>query len=173
LQISGRDILAAAVPSGSTVKYFRRMHGPLNSNSDKVRVTLMYEDRATVWHLPVNTRTRTLYCLANRATKARYSAFTLRLIHSKAVINDSASLTLGLTDLSHGGLIEISFAVAHKRKLSEVTIRDWSGDTKQTVLLPQEAPILALISYLDPVKFGSISSMQLWYVSCHGAPFPE
>jgi hypothetical protein len=174
LQVSGQDILAAmAEPSGSKVKYFRRMHGTLNSSSDKVQVTLMYEGQATVWHIPISTSTRTLYCLANRATKARYSRFTLRLVSSKAIINDLASLTLGLTDLSHGGVIEISFAVVHKRKLSEVIVRDWSGDIKQTVLLPQDAPILALISYLDPIKFGSISSMQMWYVSRCGGIFPK
>lgn len=132
---------------------------------DKVQVTLIYEGELTVWDLSISTSTRTLYCLANRATKARYSRFTLRLASSKAIINDSANLTLGLTDLSHGGMVEVSFAVAHRRRLSEVTVRHRFQDAQQKVLLPQDAPILALMGYLEPTKFGSMADMQLWYVS--------
>jgi hypothetical protein len=168
LQISGQDILAA-VAIGRT----RRVNFFTGTSSEKVQVKLMYDGQATVWHLPLGTSTRTLYCLANRATKARYSSFTLRLMYSKAVINDSAGITLGLTDLSHGGVIEISFAVAHKRMLSEVIVRDWSGNGKQTVLLPKDAPVLALLAYLDPIKFGKISSMQMWYASRCGALVPK
>jgi hypothetical protein len=83
---------------------------------------------------------------------------------SKTVINDLANLTLGLTDLSHGGVVEISFAVPHKRRLSEVIVRRRFTDIQQTILLPQGAPILALIGYLEPTDFGSMHEMQLWYV---------
>lgn len=132
---------------------------------DEVRVTLLYEGEATVWDLSISTSTRMLYFLVNRATKARYSRFTLRLMSSKAMIIDSANLTLGLTDLSHGGVIEISFAVLHRRRLSEVIVRHRFDPIEQKVLLPQDAPVLALISYLETTKFGSMSGMQLWYVS--------
>ncbi|KAF8813008.1 hypothetical protein BYT27DRAFT_7181963, partial [Phlegmacium glaucopus] len=131
--------------------------------SDNVQVTFSYEGKVTVWDLSISVSTRTLYCLVNRATKARYSRFTLRMRSSKAVINDSANLTLGLTDLSHGGMVEISFAFPHKRRLSEVIVRHRFRDTEQTILLPQDAPILALIGYLKPTKFGSMCEMQLWH----------
>jgi hypothetical protein len=84
------------------------------------------------------------------------------LTSSKAIINDSANLTLGLTDLSHGGMVEICFAVVHKRRLSEVIVRGYG--VEQKVLLPQDAPILALIGYLEPIEFMSMADMQLWYV---------
>jgi len=141
------------------------MRGALSIGGDDIQVTLLYEGETTVWNLSISTSTRTLYCLANRVTKARYSRFTLRLTPSKVIINDSANLTLGLTDLSHGGMVEICFAVVHERKLSEVIVRHRLKYTKQRVLLPQDAPILALIGYLEPTKFGSMSDMLLWYVS--------
>jgi hypothetical protein len=131
---------------------------------DNVQVTLLYEGETTVWDLSISTSTRTLYCLANRATKARYSRFTLRLESSKAIINDSANLTIGLTDLSHGGVIEISFAVVHRRKLSEVVVQLHLLGTQQKVLLQQDATILALIGYLKPTVFGKMSDMQMWCV---------
>lgn len=134
--------------------------------SDDIQVTLLYEGESIVWNLSISTSTRMLYCLANRATKARFSRFTLRLMLSKTTINDSANLTLGLTDLSHGGVVEICLTNVHRRRLSEVTIvRHRFQNTKQKVLLPRHAPILALIGYLEPTKFGSMSDMQLWYVS--------
>ena len=162
-KISGKDILP--VKDAPSLKGKEPMQETLSIGSDKVRVTLLYEGEAIVWVLSISTSTRTLYCLANRATKARYSRFTLRLTSSKAIINDSANRTLGLTDLSHGGVVEISFAVAHKRKLSEVIVRHRFQVAEQKVLLPQDAPILALIGYLEPTKFGSMSDLQLWYVS--------
>jgi hypothetical protein len=122
----------------------------------------MYEGHATVWDLSITTTTRTLYCLAYRTTKARYSRFTLRMSNSKASITDSASLTLGVTDLSHGGVIEICFVFPHRRRLSEVTVN--YGFSKQVVFLPQQSPILALMGYLDPDVFGPMPSMQLWSV---------
>ena len=143
------------------------MRGALSIGGDNIQVTLLHEGEATVWDLSISTSTRTLYCLANRATKARYCRFTLRMTPSKVIINDSANLTLGLTDLSHGGVVEISFADVHKRRLSEITVRHRFRDAKQTVFLPQYAPILALIGYLEPTKFGSMSDMLLWYVSLH------
>jgi hypothetical protein len=140
------------------------------STRDAIEVTLMHEGHATVWELSINTSTRVLYCLAHRATKARYSRFTLRLTNSKATIRDSANLTLGLTELSHGGVIELSSTFPHKRRLAEVTIQQRFGSGKQVVLLPQDAPILALIGHLERKKFGSMSSLQLWcilyYASC-------
>src|SRR5215472_16480928 len=84
------------------------------------------------------------------------------MVNSKATITDSASHTLGLTDLSDGGMIEISFAYAHKRKPAEVTVK--SEGTTQVVFLPPDATILALMSYLDPDEFGPMSDIQLWSV---------
>ena len=159
-KISGKDILP--LKDASSLKGKKPMRG--TSASDDVQVTLSHEGQETVWDLSIGVSTRTLYCLANRATKARYSRFTLRMRSSKTVINDLANLTLGLTDLSHGGVVEISFAVPHRRRLSEVVVEHRSLDAEQTILLPQDAPILALIGYLKPIEFGSMREMQLWYV---------
>lgn len=159
-KISGKDILP--LKDAPPLEGKRGMRGTFAS--DDVTVTLSHSGKVTVWDLSINVSTRTLYCLANRATEARYSSFTLRMKSSKAVINDFANLTLGLTDLSHGGVLEISFAIPHKRGLSEVIVRHCFRDAEQTILLPQGAPILALIGYLEPAKFGSMCEMQLWYV---------
>ena len=160
IQISGKDILP--LKDAPSLKGKKPMRGTLAN--DDVQVTLSHEGQVTVWDLSISVSTRTLYCLANRATKARYSRFTLRMRSSKTVINDLANLTLGLTDLSHGGMVEISFAIPHKRRLSEVIVRHRLLDAEQTILLPQDAPILALIGYLQPNEFGSMHEMQLWYV---------
>jgi hypothetical protein len=147
-KILGKDILQSTdIPHTSKGKQ------PIRGSV--IQVTLMYEGDATTWDLSINTSTRTLYCLVYRATKARYSLFTIRLKTSKAVINDSERLTLGITELTDGGVIEISFAFPHRRRLYEVKI------DQQVVLLPPDAPILALIAYLDP---GSMSGIQLWFV---------
>jgi hypothetical protein len=155
-QVSGKDLLPL---HNSDLKGKKRAF-------DVIQVTLVYEGETTIWDLSINMSTRMLYCLVNRATKARYSRFTLRLVRSKVVINDSANLTLGLTDLSHGGEVEISFATVHKRRLSEVVVRKMSRgpeQVKQVVLLPSDAPILALLGYLDPDDFGRMSEILLWY----------
>jgi hypothetical protein len=132
---------------------------------DEITVTLNHDFHLTVWHLSINTTTRTLYCLANRATKGRYSRFTLRLGTSKVSINDSAALTLGLTDLSRGGTVEICQAVFHTRRLSEVSVKyNANGGGLQKVLLPSDAPILALFSYLERSKFGRMSDIRPWHV---------
>jgi len=160
-KISGKDILAVKDTSSFRARLRRR---PFRTNSDDVRVTLGFQGDTTVWDLSISTRTRTLYCLVNRATKAQYSRFTIRLADSKAVINDSANLTLGLTDLSHGGVIEICFASVHKRGMSEVIVRHRFRDVQQKFLLPEDTSILALLGYLKPGDFGRMFDMQLWYV---------
>ena len=60
-KISGKDILP--VKDSSAYAKLR--------SSDDVRVTLVFQGETTVWDLSINTRTRTLYCLVNRATKAQ------------------------------------------------------------------------------------------------------
>jgi hypothetical protein len=159
-KISGKDLLP--VKDDTSLRGKEPMRGTSSIACDEVQVSFQYEGTTTVWDLSIGMNTRTLYCLANRATKARFSRFTLRLKHSKAIIVDSASLTIGLTDLSHGGVVEICFSLVHKRQLSEVIVRSRFQDTEQRVLLPQNSTILALIGYLDPSKFGSMSDMLLW-----------
>jgi len=160
-KISGKDIL----PAKHSSAYRAKLQGPFRtSNSDDIRVTLVFQGETTGWDLSINTRTRTLYCLVNRATKAQYSRFTLRLADSKAIINDSANLTLGLTDLSHGGVVEICFAFVHQRGLAEVIVRHRFRDAKQKILLPEDTSILALLGYLKPGAFGRMSDLQLWYI---------
>lgn len=146
LQISAADILAADKTSG-----------------DEIVVTIRYEGQETSWPLTTSTTTRTLYCLANRASQARFSSFTLRLINSKIPINDSATLTLGLTDLSSGGIVEISRTAAQRRRMADVTVED-GAIKKPTILLPPDAPILAVLSYLLVWGKVSMSQNMLWYV---------
>jgi len=160
-QIAGKDILPTMdEPHGSGKQPIR---SPWEISGNEIRVTLIHEGHATVWDLSIGTTTRTLYCLTYRATKARYSRFTIRTAGSKVAIVDSANLSLGFTDLSHGGVVEISFTFPHRRRLSEVKVRH-SEYFEQTILLSPDAPILALLGYLDQVEFGGMSNVQLWYV---------
>jgi hypothetical protein len=55
-------------------------------------------------------------------------------------------------------------AVFHTRGLSEVSVKDDGDSGSQKVLLPSDAPILALLSYLEPSKFGCMSDIRLWHV---------
>jgi len=162
-KVSGKDILP--VKDSSSLSFRAKLRrGPFRTSNDDVRVTLVFQGETTVWDLSIITRTRTLYCLVNRATKAQYSRFTLRLADTKVMINDSANLTLGRTDLSHGGVVEICFAFVHKRGLSEVIVRHRFRDAQQKFLLPKDTSILALLGYLKPGDFGRMSDMQLWYI---------
>jgi hypothetical protein len=160
-QIEGTDVLAFN-DIDSSPEDQDSSEETSESWGDTINVALLHEGRTTEWDLLINTSTRTLYCLANRATHARYSRFTIRMKKSKATIVDSLYRTLGDTDLSHGGQIELCFTFPHNRRPAEVTVRDAS--TTQVVFLPQDANIMALMSYLDTDAFGPISDMQLWYV---------
>jgi hypothetical protein len=161
-QISARDILPGGTRDGNIPVGKGKMREEI-VNNDEIIVTLIHDGRSTVWHLSTNTTTRTLYRLANRATKAKYSRFTLRLISSKAPINDSASLSIGLTDLFNGGDIEVSSGFLHQRMLCEVTVQ-FDDNEMQKVLLPRYSPILALLGYLDRSKIDRMSDICLWHV---------
>jgi hypothetical protein len=160
LQISGTYILPAPASKG------KRERGKSKAvDNDEIKVTLIHRGETTTWNLSIATSTRVLYCLAHRATKAQYARFTLRLESTKMAINDSTKTTLGLTDLSHGGMVEIAFAIPHRRRFCEVTVESSELRFKRTILLPQDASILALMSYLDRSEIGSMSEIQLWCVS--------
>lgn len=55
-------------------------------------------------------------------------------------------MTLGLTDLAHGGVVEISRANPHERRAYEVHVGYYGTVLK--LLLPRNAPILSLLSHV-------------------------
>jgi hypothetical protein len=128
-------------------------------------VTLQHEGKETIWRLLTTTTTRTLYSLVNRVTRARYSSFTLRLSQSKAVLTDSANVTLGFTYLSHGGVIEISRTILHSRRPYEINVEFLGYQSSQKILLPKDASSLSLISYIHARYIGRLSDIMLWSVS--------
>lgn len=110
------------------------------------------------WNLSTATTTRTLYALVHRATRARYSYFTIRLAGSKVTITDSATLTLGVTDLVHGGIIEISRSADHTRGSYEVNIEG----SNFRILLPPSASVFSVISYLHASRNYNMCKILLW-----------
>ncbi|TFK70123.1 hypothetical protein BDN72DRAFT_896704 [Pluteus cervinus] len=127
-----------------------------------VDVVFTHEGKSRTWSLLINTPIRKLYMLVHRATRAKYSMFTIRLASKKTIISDSTTTTIGLTDLSHGGEIEISRIHLHKRKLIEFKV-EFKGITSsdRILLLPADAPVLAAISYLNSVA--DLSRLELWH----------
>ncbi|GLB39236.1 hypothetical protein LshimejAT787_0603980 [Lyophyllum shimeji] len=144
----------------------RDLLNELNSNgpyADTITVTLNHNGTVSSWKLPAQAPTRTLYSLANRATHARYSSFTVRMSISKTEINDSTTLPIGSTDLGNGGTIELSRLVPHSRKLHEIVVTFPGSDETQTFLLPADAPVLALISRILTPNGDRLSEIQLWH----------
>lgn len=152
-KISGIDILPEAPP-------FQLQMLPRSSATEVIVVTLLHDGQQTSWRLRTSTSTRTLYALANRATKARYSSFTLRLSRNKVTIRDSENITLGLTDISRGGVVEIARAVPHSRRLVEVELKDADGPLK--IFLPKNAPTLSVLSYAHCSAVVTMSDALLW-----------
>ncbi|PVF92994.1 hypothetical protein CPB86DRAFT_142196 [Serendipita vermifera] len=150
--VSGTDILP------------KKRLWPLRKSGDTVTITLTHTgagDRTT-WRLATTTTTRVLYSLVHRATRGRYSSFTIRLASTKATITDSATLTLGVTDLVRGGTIEISRTEAHVRSAYEVHVEhDKKGDL--VFLLPRGTTALSVVSYIHASRTDEIGKIMLWY----------
>jgi len=129
-------------------------------DGDDVIVTLSHTGSGDgmTWNLSTVTTTRTLYALVHRATRARYSYFTIRLAGSKVTITDSATLTLGVTDLVHGGTIEISRSADHTRGSYEVNIEG----SESKILLPPNASVFSVISYLHASRNHNMCKILLW-----------
>jgi hypothetical protein len=129
-------------------------------DGDDIIITLSHAGSGdgTTWNLSTATTTRTLYALVHRATRARYSYFTIRLAGSKVTITDSATLTLGVTDLVHGGIIEISRSANHTRGSYEVNIEG----SESRILLPSNAPVFSVVSYLHASRSHNMSKIMLW-----------
>jgi hypothetical protein len=129
-------------------------------DGDDIIVTLTHvgSGDGVSWNLSTATTTRTLYALVHRATQARYSYFTIRLAGTKATITDSATLTLGVTDLVHGGIIEISRSANHTRGSYEVNIEG----SELRILLPPSASIFSVISYLHASRDYNMCKILLW-----------
>lgn len=116
------------------------------------------------WDLPISTTTRKLYTLVHRGTYAKYSSFTIRLASTKAVINDSNDITIGITDLSGGGNIELSRAMLRNNSLVEfkVDFKGFSGQQSLSVMLPRDAPVMALASYIRAKRTEEHCRFMLW-----------
>ncbi|KAJ6599761.1 hypothetical protein DFH09DRAFT_1070480 [Mycena vulgaris] len=136
------------------------------SRAEFITVTLRHRGEETTWKLLRNTPTDTLYALANRATRATYSKFTLKHCNSRDIIRTNL-LTLDRTALSNGGTIELTGCVPHKRRSSVFEISTISGSLFQRILLPQDTSVLALLSYVDSGNLGiyglRMTDIALWY----------
>jgi hypothetical protein len=132
-------------------------------DGDDIIITLAHAGfgDGTTWNLSTATTTRTLYALVHRATRAKYSYFTIRLLSTKATITDSATLTLGLTDLVHGGGIEISRTTNHNRGSCEVNVESCLGDESTMLLLPG-ASTLSVLSYIHSSRIHNMCKILLW-----------
>lgn len=77
-------------------------------------------------------------------------------------IPDSTHLTIGSTLLGHGGAIELHRAVVHSRQSQVITVGFMHSRVTQTILLPSNASILALISHIRAPDGGRLSDIMLW-----------
>jgi hypothetical protein len=132
-------------------------------SNNTIEVALHHGDTITKWQLPKTAHTRILYKLANRATHAKYSSFSLRPLNSMVQIPDSTHLTLGSTALGIGGAIEIHRGVVHSRRPQVITVGFKNSEVTQTIMLPANASTLALISHIRAPDGGRLSDIMLWY----------
>ncbi|KAJ7735835.1 hypothetical protein DFH07DRAFT_967025 [Mycena maculata] len=129
-----------------------------SAKNDAILVTLRHLGKTHSWTLLPQTPIRTLYSLAHRATEAAYSSFALRLCYSYVPVRPTDGL-LSQTHLAHGGDVEISQPILHKRQSYDITM---DGNSAPKVLLPQDSSVLALLSYIRSAGNG-ISDMMLWH----------
>ncbi|KAJ7106228.1 hypothetical protein C8R44DRAFT_805910 [Mycena epipterygia] len=120
-----------------------------NSKEPFIIITLRHRAEETTWKLLPDTPIRTLYSLANRATRASYSSFMLKLCPSNIVISDAPSLTLDVTVLSNGGTVEMIRCIPHTRKTYDFEIIPMDGGPPQRLILPQDSSVLAILCYID------------------------
>jgi hypothetical protein len=137
-------------------------------NIDTVEVALHHMNTVTKWQIPKTVPTRILYKLANRATQAKFSSFSLRPLHSLTLIADSTHLTVGSTILGRGGAIEIYRGVLHSRTPRVINIAFTHSEVTQRITLPANASMLALISHIRSPDGGRLSDIMLWYVRLTG-----
>ncbi|KAJ7670709.1 hypothetical protein DFH06DRAFT_1468485 [Mycena polygramma] len=114
-----------------------------------IDVALRHNGHETTWKLTPETTTRTLYSLANRATKAMYSNFTLKLRGSHTTIADADSVTLDATALANGGTVQIQHAQSHTRRTCDFEVDLGHGGSPQRLILPKDTSVLAILSYID------------------------
>ncbi|TFK70120.1 hypothetical protein BDN72DRAFT_795723 [Pluteus cervinus] len=149
--VSGVDIL----PTNS---FFSRR----TSRLEVVDIVFTHEGKSRTWSLSINTPIRKLYMLVHRATRAKYTMFTIRLASTKVTISDSTTTTIGVTDLASGGEIEICRTFPHQRKLIEFKVEfETFKSSTRILLLPADAPVLAVISYLNGVA--DFSKLMIWH----------
>ncbi|KAJ7719267.1 hypothetical protein B0H16DRAFT_407841 [Mycena metata] len=121
----------------------------VDSDPPSISLTLRHRGEETVWKLSPSTSTRTLYSLANRATSAIYSEFSLKISRSNSIITDDVALTLAQTGLVDGGILEMIRCAPHKRRTYEFDIVTAEGRASHRLLLPTDTSVLALLSYVD------------------------
>ncbi|KAJ7021307.1 hypothetical protein C8F04DRAFT_1141408 [Mycena alexandri] len=138
-----------------------------NSKAPSIVLTLEHRDEKTTWKLSPDTTTRTLYALANRATRGMYSEFTLRTCASQVIITDGTDLTLSGTDLVDNSVMEMLGCEPHTRQTCDLEITVEGGRSPQRLVVPKDASLLAVLSYIDDsnpeVPNLRITDMRLWY----------
>ncbi|KAJ7155009.1 hypothetical protein C8R46DRAFT_1226970 [Mycena filopes] len=120
-----------------------------DSDAPSISITLRHRGEETSWKLSPDTTTRTLYSLANRATRAIYSKFSLKISLSNHYITDGNGITLDQTALVDGSILEMARCGSHKRGTCELNIVAYEGADPQRLLLPKDASVLAVLSYVD------------------------
>ncbi|KAJ7648948.1 hypothetical protein DFH06DRAFT_1300213, partial [Mycena polygramma] len=149
--ISGAELLPKSRKSAATF-----IHVSLRDNG--------YE---TTWKLTPDTTIRTLYSLANRATKAMYSKFGLKLRGSNTIIADADSITLGSTVLANGGTVQMHHAESHTRQTCDFELDLGYGGSPQRLILPKDTSVLAILSYIDSGNANlpdlRLTDISLWY----------
>lgn len=133
--------------------------------SRKGQIVVRFEDdeRSFTWQLSKDSVVAILYVLANRATRAAYCFFKLRLHKPDCswtiIENNTVQLLASIVGLDTG-YITIFCADPHERSNLLANVTD-----EFSALLPQDAPILSLLSYGHGLGFWRLTGVVLWYPS--------
>ncbi|KAJ6568826.1 hypothetical protein B0H19DRAFT_687778 [Mycena capillaripes] len=142
-----KKAVASWVSGSELLPKFKR-----NSKDVSLTVTLQHQGEDNEWKLTPDSTTRTLYSLVNRGTRAAYSKFALKMSTSADMIADSTSLTLKDTALANGGTVELIGCIDHTRGTSEFELITATEDSPQRLVLPRNASVLAVLSYVDSLN---------------------
>ncbi|KAJ7230547.1 hypothetical protein GGX14DRAFT_583780 [Mycena pura] len=139
------------------------------TDDDYIVLTLIHNEEEKLWRLKPSTTVKALYSLVNRALKARYSSFTIRCARTNASIHCSDQQTIAATDLSNGGVLTIFGARCHTRQPCKVYL-DWKSDLwnggdddNSIIILPSDAPIIALLSCMRNFRGVHMPDHLLWH----------
>ncbi|KAJ7728334.1 hypothetical protein B0H16DRAFT_242968 [Mycena metata] len=137
------------------------------SKAPSISLTLQHRNETTTWKLSPDTTTRTVYALANRATRGMYSEFTLRSSASHLIIADRTDLTLSGTDLVDDSILEMLGCEPHTRQMCAIEVTVGEGRSPQRLVVPKDASLLIVLSYIDSANLGfpslRITKIRLWH----------